>query len=60
MLAAVGGEDCSDGDFICFDAGDLLVILALPALGLWLVGVVVMWIVIWIKSRWPDAESGPR
>ena len=37
VLAALAAEDCSEGSILCFDFGAVLTLLALPALGVWLV-----------------------
>ena len=52
VIAALAAEDCSEGSILCFDFGAVLTILAaLPALGVWLVGVCVISIVRRVQRR---------
>jgi hypothetical protein len=43
LLAASSAEDCTGDEFLCFGAGDVFMLLALPALVLWGLGLVVIW-----------------
>ena len=50
-FALIDGGNCSSGSgLICFGTGELLALLALPAFGVWVAGLLVAWIV-WITTR---------
>ena len=51
VLAALAAEDCSESSILCFDFGAVLTLLALPALGVWLVGLCVIWLVRRLRRR---------